>query len=192
MEAYTPTTDELEAQADAAAASVDPDEVPTVLGIPLNRILTIGRGPINIVAASLASWLLVHVHALGLFHVQHDGLSTAIAQGVVWIVTAILTDHSLAQWVKGHHVAMQAQAAIHAAAVSSIQAGEAAQLNASAGHEPYDPEAASVESPLTPQEVAAVDAEGEATLDPDVEELPDSAPLPSDEDELGSPPPEGV
>lgn len=76
----------------------------TFLGIPLNRILTIGRGPINVVSASLATWLIVHVHILGLAHVQHDGLATGIAQGIVWVVTAVLTDRSIAQWVSGHHI----------------------------------------------------------------------------------------
>jgi hypothetical protein len=85
------------------------DQTPTILGIPLNRILTIGRGPINLAASSVATWLFVHVHFLGLFHVQHDGLSTAVAQGFVFLLTAVLTDRGLAQWVKGHHIELAAQ-----------------------------------------------------------------------------------
>lgn len=84
------------------------DAAPKILGIPLNRILTIARGPINVVAGTVATWLLVHVHLLGLFHLQHDGLSAGIAQGVVWLATAILTDRGIAQWVKGHHIELGA------------------------------------------------------------------------------------
>lgn len=96
------------------------DEAPTVLGIPLNRILTIGRGPINLAASSIATWLFVHVHFLGLFHMQHDGLSTAIAQGFVFLLTAVLTDRGLAQWVKGHHIELSV--------ASEVQVKEAAAL----------------------------------------------------------------
>lgn len=99
------------------------DDYPTFLGVPLNRVLTIARGPINVIAATVASWLLVHVHFLGLFHVQHDGLSAAIAQGVIWVVTAILTDRGIAQWVKGHHIDMTNRA--RAAAVETVAAGDA-------------------------------------------------------------------
>src|SRR4051794_17022436 len=89
---------------DVTGDNVDQDDYPTFLGWPLNRVLTIFRGPINIAAGTLASWLLVHVHLLGLFHTQQDGLATGIAQGLVWLATAVLTDRGIAQWVKGHHI----------------------------------------------------------------------------------------
>lgn len=101
------------------------DDYPTFLGVPLNRVLTIARGPINIVTATLASWLLVHIHLLGLFHVQHDGLAAAIAQGFVWALTAILTDRGIAQWVKGHHIELQV-------------AGERALIQTPVADEPAD------------------------------------------------------
>lgn len=116
VDVRVPSEEELE-----AAMPPDPDDYPTFLGMPLNRVLTIARGPINVAAGSVASWLLVHVHLLGLFHLQHDGLSAGIAQGLIFLLTAVLTDRGIAQWVKGHHIALEAQSLVAAAAAQPVQ-----------------------------------------------------------------------
>jgi hypothetical protein len=164
------TTHELDLAAATAIPPVpDPDEVPTFLGVPLNRILTIGRGPINVAAGTIASALIVHVHILGLAHVQHDGLSAAIAQGIVWIATAVLTDRGIAQWVKGHHLQMEVQGQERVALARSAampftlstndpSTAATAVVVAQSGHpdgDVYDPTAAAV-AELEPEGVPKV------------------------------------
>lgn len=74
---------------------------------PLNRVIAFFGPYISIAAGALASWLLVHVHVLGLFHVQHDGLSTAIAQGSVFLLTALLAWAGHSKWLTGHQILLQ-------------------------------------------------------------------------------------
>lgn len=154
-----PTSDQLDHALAVAAAQTDPDALPVYFGVPLNRLLTIARGPINVAAGTLASWLLVHVHLFGLFHLQHDGLSASIAQGIVWLATAILTDRGIAQWVKGHHLDMQNKSQELAAALAPLPPATALPALADAiggvqGHpegDHYDEAAAEVEElPTSP------------------------------------------
>jgi hypothetical protein len=91
---------------------------------PLNRIIAFFGPYISIVAGALASWLLVHVHVLGLFHLQHDGLSTAIAQGTVFLLTALLSWAGSSKWLTGHQIMLQ-QGVTAAAAVGGAPGGVA-------------------------------------------------------------------
>jgi hypothetical protein len=60
----------------------------TILGVPLNRVVAFLGPYISVASGVAASWLLVNVHLLGLFHVQHDGLASAIAQGAVLLLVS--------------------------------------------------------------------------------------------------------
>lgn len=81
---------------------------PKFLGIPMNRILTFAGPYISLGSGAVASWLLVHVHLLGLFHFQRDGLATGITQGVVLLLTAALSWLGQRAWIKGHHIELEA------------------------------------------------------------------------------------
>jgi hypothetical protein len=98
------------------------DQTPTFLGFPLNRIITFVGPYISVGAGAVASWLLVHIHFLGLFHLQADGLATGIAQGVVLVLTALLSWLGQQQWLKGHHIEIAARQGALPAAVAPPQA----------------------------------------------------------------------
>lgn len=78
------------------------DSVTEIAGVPLNRIVAFVGPYASLVSGAVASWLLVHVHVLGLFHFQHDGLASGIAQGIVFLVTALLTWAGHSKWLTGH------------------------------------------------------------------------------------------
>jgi hypothetical protein len=78
----------------------------TILGVPLNRIVAFLGPYISVASGVAASWLLVNVHLLGLFHVQHDGLASAIAQGAVLLLVSGLTWLGQSKWLTGHHIYM--------------------------------------------------------------------------------------
>jgi hypothetical protein len=82
--------------------------------LPLNRVVAFAGPYISIASGAVASWLLVHVHLLGLFHLQKDGLATGIAQGVVFALTALLAWAGHSKWLQGHQLMLQ-QAATAAA-----------------------------------------------------------------------------
>lgn len=80
------------------------DTEPRLLGIPFNRIVAFLGPYIALTSGAVADWLLVHVHLLGLFHFQHDGLATGIAQLIIFTLAAGITWLGHQTWLKGHHI----------------------------------------------------------------------------------------
>jgi hypothetical protein len=98
-------------------------------GFPLNRIVAFFGPYIAIGSGILASWLLVHIHLLGLFHLQHDGLASAIAQGLTLLLVSLLTWAGQSKWLTGHHIAMTLAAQGTTAASTTVAAGEGATVS---------------------------------------------------------------
>ena len=150
---------------------------------PLNRIIAFFGPYISIAAGALASWLLVHVHVLGLFHLQHDGLSTAIAQGTVFLLTALLAWAGHSKWLTGHQILLQ-QGVAAAAAFGDGTAGGAA-VAVPPGPDEVHPEPGDAD--LLQAVVAPAPAPTPAPAPPP----PAPAPLddlPTDEEEFAHPP----
>lgn len=80
------------------------DDQPAIFGIPFNRIVTFAGPHISWLSGVIATWLLVHVHFLSLFHFQQDGLATGIAQGVVFVLVTAVTWLGHQKWIEGHHI----------------------------------------------------------------------------------------
>jgi hypothetical protein len=76
-------------------------EVPTLFGIPLNRVVAFGGPYIAVGSGVVADWLLVHVHFLSLFHVTHNSLASAVAQGIVFGLTALIVWLGHQKWLDG-------------------------------------------------------------------------------------------
>lgn len=68
---------------------------------PINRVVTIAAPIISTLAGSIAAWLLVHVHFLGLFHFTQGQLSTGVAQLIVFGLVAALTYAAHHKWLTG-------------------------------------------------------------------------------------------
>ncbi len=73
-----------------------------IAGVPLNRIVAFVGPYVATLSGIAAAWLLVHVHFLGLFHLQQDGLATGIAQGVIFLLVTLITWLSHQKWLTGH------------------------------------------------------------------------------------------
>src|SRR3954463_14314412 len=91
-------TDEDLLPVDSAA----PDEVPTLFGLPLNRLVAFAGPYIAIISGALADWLIVHVHLLGSFHVGNRPLANAIAQVSVFGLTALIVWLGHQKWLDGY------------------------------------------------------------------------------------------
>jgi hypothetical protein len=78
------------------------DEVPTVFGLPLNRLVAFAGPYIAIISGALADWLIVHVHLLGSFHVGNRPLANAIAQVSVFGLTALIVWLGHQKWLDGY------------------------------------------------------------------------------------------
>lgn len=59
--------------------------------ISLAKILSVLAPGIATISGALATWLVVHVHLFATFHVGTSDIANAIAQGIVFGVTAIGT-----------------------------------------------------------------------------------------------------
>jgi hypothetical protein len=169
---------------------------------PLNRVIAFFGPYISIAAGAIASWLLVHVHLLGLFHLQPDGLSTAIAQGTVFLLTALLTWAGHSKWLTGHQIMLQ-QGVTAAAAFGGAPGGVAIAVPAAPGPAPasvFDagPDVASDAGALPPGPDDVHPEPGDADL---LQAVTASAPtavlappppppddLPTDEEEFAHPP----
>jgi hypothetical protein len=75
--------------------------------LPFNRIIAFGGPYISVASGALASWLVVHVHVLGLGHVKSNGLATAIEQGIVFTLTLVVTWLGHDKWLSGHHLQLK-------------------------------------------------------------------------------------
>ena len=76
-------------------------EVPTLFGLPLNRVVAFGGPYIAVISGVIADWLIVHVHVLSLFHVAGSSLASAVSQGIVFGLTALLVWLGHQKWLDG-------------------------------------------------------------------------------------------
>jgi hypothetical protein len=59
--------------------------------ISLSKILAFIAPGVSTLAATAATWLVVHVHLFATFHVTSSALATSISSAVIWGVTAVGT-----------------------------------------------------------------------------------------------------
>jgi hypothetical protein len=69
--------------------------------IPINQVVAFLKPYLNMAASALAAWLLVHVHALGLFHITQDKLAGWVVAGVIFVVTFLAQEAKDHHWLKG-------------------------------------------------------------------------------------------
>jgi hypothetical protein len=90
--------------------------------LPLNRIVAFAGPYLSAVAGGIASWLVAKVNIVGLPGLDENNLKTSIAGGLAWLLVAGLTWAGHSKWLSGHHVQMQADAHLNAAAVTAASA----------------------------------------------------------------------
>jgi hypothetical protein len=158
--------------------------------IPANRIVAFAGPYFSAVAGGIASWLVAKVNLAGLPGLDQNNVKTAIAGGFTWLLVAGLTWAGQSKWLAGHHVQMEADARTNAAAMTllattapaPVPVADTTLVTASNGNGHVDDPAAAVQT---------VDVQDPFTDDPGEGE--DSGPpsydgLPTDEEELSSPP----
>lgn len=74
---------------------------PTILGIPLNRIITFAGPYISLAAGALATWI---ISALHITLIQHDELATGIANFAAFGLSSALIWLGQRAWLKGHQI----------------------------------------------------------------------------------------
>ena len=71
---------------------------------PTNRIVAFLGPYISVVSATVATWLIAHLHVGSILDVTQNQVASAISQAVIFLVTAGLTYLGQQQWMKGHHI----------------------------------------------------------------------------------------
>jgi hypothetical protein len=77
------------------------DETPTLFGIGLNRIIAFAGPYIAVLSGAIADWLLVHLNFLANFHVGNGDLANAVAQAIVFGITALVVWLGQQKWLDG-------------------------------------------------------------------------------------------
>lgn len=95
---------------------------------PANRIVAFLGPYISLISATVATWLIVHLHVGSVFNVTQDQVASAISQGVVFILTGLLTYFGQHQWLKGHQILL-AQGRVDGQGAAAGTAGAAAGAN---------------------------------------------------------------
>lgn len=80
---------------------IDPDVLDSGK-FPLNRLVAFLGPYVAIGSGVVADWLLVHVHLLATFHVNHDRLASALAQVAVFAVVTLVTWAGHHKWLSGN------------------------------------------------------------------------------------------
>lgn len=77
------------------------EEEPSFLGIALNRIVAFAGPYIAVLAGALADWLFVNLNFLSNFHIGQNDLAQAIAQAIVFGITALIVWLGQQKWLDG-------------------------------------------------------------------------------------------
>src|ERR1044072_8372976 len=85
--------------------------------IPLNRLVAFAGPYVSIVAATIATWLVAKLNALGIPGIDGDELAQQVGAALTFTLVSALTWLGQSQWLNGHHVQMQGDAALQAAAL---------------------------------------------------------------------------
>lgn len=96
-----------------------------MLKIPLNRVVAFAGPYIAVTAGGVAAWLAAKVNVAGIPGLDQQNLATELAAGGTFLLTSALTWLGHSKWLTGHHVEMQADAAITAAALAPVAPEEA-------------------------------------------------------------------
>ena len=148
--------------------------------IPLNRIVAFAGPYLSVAAGGIASWLVAKVNIIGLPGLDENNLRTSIAGGLAWLLVAGLSWAGHSKWLAGHHIQMEADAQLNAAALTAASAAPAQPTPAAVysngnGNGFHADEIADVSDPYEIE-------------DPYSETMGDEAEV-SDEEELAAPPP---
>ena len=154
--------------------------------IPLNRVVAFVGPYMSAIAGGIASWLVARVNIAGLPGLDQNNLKTGIAGALTWLLVSGLTWAGHSKWLTGHQIAMEADARVNAAAMGLAVAAPAAAAPAVAAGEPVTTTNGNGNGHVADAEEAvnAMVVTDDAT-EPDEG---DDEGLPSDDEELASPP----
>ena len=154
--------------------------------IPLNRVVAFVGPYVSAIAGGIASWMVARVNIAGLPGLDQNNLKTGIAGALTWLLVSGLTWAGHSKWLTGHQIAMEADARVNAAAMGLAVAAPAAVVVSEA-----QPAATSNGNGNGNGHVADAEAAVDSVVITDDATEPDEGDdqgLPSDDEELGSPP----
>lgn len=153
--------------------------------IPLNRVVAFVGPYMSAIAGGIASWLVARVNIAGLPGLDQNNLKTGIAGALTWLLVSGLTWAGHSKWLTGHQIAMEADARVNAAAI-----GVAVAAPAPAAAPAAPPVATTANGNGNGHVADAEDAVNAIVVEDDATEPDEEMDqgLPSDEEELSSPP----
>jgi hypothetical protein len=114
---------------------------------PANRIVAFAGPYIAVVAGGVASWLVAKVNLAGLPGLDEDNLKTALTGGFTWLLVAGLAWAGHSKWLTGHHIQLEADGKVTAAAAQAAAGQAIAPAVATASGNGYHPAGVDVADP---------------------------------------------
>lgn len=90
------------------------------LKLPLNRFVAFVKPGLNLLAAGIAAWLVAKANVLGIPGLDEANTATWIAAGLTGLLTQGALQIGDLKWLKGHHITIEADAAVTAAALAPV------------------------------------------------------------------------
>jgi len=88
--------------------------------IPINRVVAFLGPWIALVSTAITTWLIAHVNILGIPGIDHANTATYVAGALTALITAGLQALGGWAWLKGHHIQLQGDAEVAAAALAPV------------------------------------------------------------------------
>lgn len=89
------------------------------MSIPMNRVVAFLGPYISAAAGLAAAWLVAKVNVLGLPGLDEHNATTLISAGLTQVVVTGVTWLGHSKWLTGHHVTIEAEAKVQAAALTA-------------------------------------------------------------------------
>jgi hypothetical protein len=148
--------------------------------IHFNRVVAFAGPYISVLAGGIASWLVARLNIAGVPGLDQDNLQTSIAGGLTFVLVAGLSWAGHSKWLSGHHIEMETDARVNAAAMSlAATAPAATSVTADGSGNGHGNGFHAEERPVPSEATVVEDATADAVVDAD---------LPTDEEELAAPP----
>lgn len=126
-------------------------EKPRVVRLQFNRFVTFIKPWINLGAGAIAAWLVAKANVLGIPGLDQENTATWVAGALVWGLTTGVTQLGDLKWIKGHHISIEADATVTAAALHPVPPDEALEDLAGV----HDPEVESASADVSDEDELA-------------------------------------
>jgi hypothetical protein len=96
--------------------------------IPFNRFVTFVKPWLNVIAGAVAAWFVAKANVLGIHGLDEANTATWVSGALAWALTTGAVQLGDLKWLQGHHITIENDGLVAAAAVSHDAPGATPSL----------------------------------------------------------------